>query len=653
MVGGSLLSSALNNSGIIDNKADYVAQGGPGSLVWNPYTVGTPTIGGGWAGSSAPSNMTYAPPSGAPYDPYRAVAKNAVPVTGRMATSSAAPASGGPQLSNYMTGPGGVMGSATPDRTIGSYINGPMGTVLGSGPNTRGDNGSSSTSLPQMVGNPTPLQYGAPSSSFNASAQLNDFNARAMASNFNAQAIKNQFAAEAMRNAFQAQAYQNSFRAQQAQLDQSQYGDVIQNSLNAAGGQGGVAQDTIGQMGTLGDALRAQMAGTGPSLAQLQLQEATDRNMSQMSGAIAAQRGINPGLANRAILNQGAAAQQASVNQSAQIRMAEQLAAQQQLAALLQNQGGLQIGQQQAGTQALGTAGGLQNEQNAARISNLMQSQGLDLNAILANQQAQMGAQQINWQSSSQNADLAQAAQAINAGVASQNADLANSAQQMNWGTANNNAQLAQAAQALNAQVSMGNQEAKNYAMGLNQQTSSLNANLGNSTNQINAGLATEQARLAMAAQQMQADIANGNAQRGLGVEQLRLQKSISNAGSAQQSQGQIMGMIGQGMASGASMPWARGGQIPGKAPFPGRDTPKNDVVKGALTPGEVVLPLSVTQAPDAPVRAYAFMRAIQENKKLPIYQRMVDRKAAASKQQKRPQQKAPQRPQQKPQPAR
>lgn len=60
------------------------------------------------------------------------------------------------------------------------------------------------------------------------------------------------------------------------------------------------------------------------------------------------------------------------------------------------------------------------------------------------------------------------------------------------------------------------------------------------------------------------------------------------------------------GKMSGAAM--AEGGLVPG-------DHPSNDIVPAMLSPGEIVLPRSVTQAPDAAKRAMAFVEAIKNSK--------------------------------------
>lgn len=56
------------------------------------------------------------------------------------------------------------------------------------------------------------------------------------------------------------------------------------------------------------------------------------------------------------------------------------------------------------------------------------------------------------------------------------------------------------------------------------------------------------------------------------------------------------------------------GGAIKGDATVAG-DSPRNDTVKAMLSPGEVVLPRSVTQAEDAPDKAKAFLDAIKKGK--------------------------------------
>lgn len=72
------------------------------------------------------------------------------------------------------------------------------------------------------------------------------------------------------------------------------------------------------------------------------------------------------------------------------------------------------------------------------------------------------------------------------------------------------------------------------------------------------------------------------------------------------------------GMAYGGMVPsYACGGEAPGKMARGGPvDSEKNDTVPAMLSPGEIVIPRSVTLAPDAPERAAAFVAAIMEHRK-------------------------------------
>lgn len=59
---------------------------------------------------------------------------------------------------------------------------------------------------------------------------------------------------------------------------------------------------------------------------------------------------------------------------------------------------------------------------------------------------------------------------------------------------------------------------------------------------------------------------------------------------------------------------YASGGAVPGKAQVDGND-PKNDKVHAMLSPGEIVLPRSVTQSPDMEKKALEFLRSLKSKK--------------------------------------
>jgi hypothetical protein len=103
-----------------------------------------------------------------------------------------------------------------------------------------------------------------------------------------------------------------------------------------------VGSDVRSQQMGLAQALQAQMAGQGPSLAQSQLKQATDRNIQQAM-AMSQQRGSNPFLAQRNVAQAAASAGQQAAAQSADIRSQEQMSAQQQLAGVTSQTRGADI----------------------------------------------------------------------------------------------------------------------------------------------------------------------------------------------------------------------------------------------------------------------------------------------------------------------
>jgi hypothetical protein len=294
--------------------------------------------------------------------------------------------------------------------------------------------------------------------------------------------------AEADRASDQANAMQTLSRQNVVSPTTQQMGQLA-GQQSAVGGQN-VTAGTVQQQQGLADVLRAQMAGQGPSLAQLQLQQATQQNAQNAASQIGSVRGINPAMAARGTVQAMQAGNQAAAMGSAQIRNAEQMQAQQQLGGVLNQMGGVQLGQQGTNIQGLaaagqtlgnqgqlnlgqqqtqlqglqgagnihlgagnlhlgtygtavnqfGTAGGLQNAQNSNILSNVQQQN--QINAGVAGQNAQLG---LAGQQLAQNAYMANQqnyldTQRINAGIYGQNANLGLGAQQINAGIAAGNA---------------------------------------------------------------------------------------------------------------------------------------------------------------------------------------------------------------------
>ena len=139
-------------------------------------------------------------------------------------------------------------------------------------------------------------------------------------------------------------AYQRNLQAKGYEYDpaafQDPYRDQNQQMLSErltgveGRGMGQAPSDFRGQQQALANQLALQAQGQGPSLAQGQLQQATDRNLAQAL-AMQATAGGDPAMAQRGLAMQRADLGQQAAMQATQTRMAEQMAAQQQLGGLL------------------------------------------------------------------------------------------------------------------------------------------------------------------------------------------------------------------------------------------------------------------------------------------------------------------------------
>lgn len=152
-------------------------------------------------------------------------------------------------------------------------------------------------------------------------------------------------------------------------------------------------------------------------------------------------------------------------------------------------------------------------------------------------------------------------------------------------------------AQANNMQQAAG-QSAQQRMLEQMQAQQQLQQMLGGTRGQ-DLGLASNQAQNNMGMQQMQSgqDFQYAN---------MNNQNRLANNAAA----GNFLGGIGQMAETYATKGKAHGGEI-GTGP----DDPANDTVPAMLSPGEVVLPLSVTQAEDAPERAKKFLEAIMKSR--------------------------------------
>lgn len=130
----------------------------------------------------------------------------------------------------------------------------------------------------------------------------------------------------------------------------------------------------------LAQVLQAQQRGQGPSVANLQLKEAMDKNAAMGAGQVASQKGINTGLAQRLINQNTSNIQQATGGQGALLRAQEQQQATANLGKLYNQMGTM----------------GIDNQRSLAGIINPAQQVEADSAAQNSKQRSQMAGTVLN-----------------------------------------------------------------------------------------------------------------------------------------------------------------------------------------------------------------------------------------------------------------
>lgn len=303
------------------------------------------------------------------------------------------------------------------------------------------------------------------------------------------------------------------------------------------------------QQASFGNTLLDQANGKGPNPAQAQFRANAQAAGQQAAGTIASARGINPALAARMGAQAEGASLQGAAGQAAQLQAQQQLAAQQAYEHSLEAQQGQQLSQEQLAQGNLNAQG-----QQAANTTNIGFTNA-GIQSGLTGQQAgieQAGGAQFNG-----------------AGGL--------------YGTAGGIGA---------SQASAGNTELATGVSGQGAQNQAVNAgSLGSQQITAEGKIADQKTKAAPL----------GGLANGLGA-------GIAGAAMAAAHGGEIPDQRAMSLAQ-ALM--ANGGQVPGQAEVAG-DSPRNDVVPTVLSPREVVLPRSVTMAPDAPARAAAFVEQLR-----------------------------------------
>ncbi len=130
----------------------------------------------------------------------------------------------------------------------------------------------------------------------------------------------------------------------------------------------------------LAQVLQAQQRGQGPSVANLQLKEAMDKNAAMGAGQVASQKGINTGLAQRLINQNTSNIQQSTGGQGAMLRAQEQQQATANLGNLYNQMG----------------AQGIDNQRSLAGVINPSQQVEADTSRQNAAQRSQIAGGLIN-----------------------------------------------------------------------------------------------------------------------------------------------------------------------------------------------------------------------------------------------------------------
>jgi hypothetical protein len=328
--------------------------------------------------------------------------------------------------------------------------------------------------------------------------------------------------------------------------------------VNALAQQGGLANqaNVINQ-------LQNVAAGTGPNPALAALQQATGQNIAAQNALMAGQRGgsRNVGLLARQAGQQGGALQQQAAGQGATLQAQQQLGALGQLGGLTSQQ----VAQQQAGLAGLGQFG-LQGQQNI-------------LGALAQQNQQRIAEQNAINQA---NAERAKAGSQFLGGILGSVGSLATG-----------------------GLSDIGSSLIDSFIPGLNK-----------------GGVVPEKPKYAMggmAANQPQSYIGqyfqNPNQMLGAinesdNLKDANLDYSTLNDGGAVNRDG----MYAQGGMAPMSL-MKQGGHVPGKAVVKG-DSYQNDIVDAKLSPGEIVIPRSIVNSPNAPEMAAKFVRDTLSKKK-------------------------------------
>lgn len=431
------------------------------------------------------------------------------------------------------------------------------------------------------------------------------------------------------------------------------------------------AQGTYNNQANLAQQLMAQSQGQGPNPAMDQLNQTTQQNVANQGAMMASQRGAssNPALMARQSAMQGANTQQQAAGQAATMGAQQQLAAEQGAAGVYSSQGNEALQQQsilqgaQAAQNATLTtgqlgAGGINSQvaaqnsgANAGFFGNLLggigggianmslahggmvkkMASGGSVNSEFATAPSFNAPQLAPKQNNMNAGDAAAFQKAIKGGYDYFSKPGAQTDEQAQEGYLDADAQLAHGYAAptmgpltsaqsgyADAQSTMGGTQLP--AVGGAAETGVGATSAGEAT-AAGEGAASDEGLESLASM-----VARGGRITKNGVQRfddggevndaIGIQNDATAAPYTAPTQASPKGLLSGLLAKGGQIPFSQallnGGTVPGEAEVKG-DSEKNDNQPTLLSPGEEVLPRSVTMAKDAPERAAAFVRHLQQ----------------------------------------
>ncbi len=398
--------------------------------------------------------------------------------------------------------------------------------------------------------------------------------------------------------------------------------NALNPQLAALHGIGNEAS-AYGQMQGLANQYQGLANGTGPNIALDQLNQTTGQNVANQAALMGGQRGAgaNAGLLARQIAQQGANTQQQAVGQAATMRAQQQLAAMQ----------GLQQQQGMLGNYAANEAGQQIGQTNA------YDQAAQNYQANLLNAAAGLNAANVNA-TSNQNT--------VNAGVAGQNAQTNGQmfGSMMN-GAGGMMAMMADGGEVADNGPQLDPDKVKQFLQGFG--APKTYAGGGEATDgpssfvgqymaggytpvQANANFASPAPVSLPTTPTYDSGGGKSGGGGGGGMGSLIGLAALLNTGGEAKLPGSNLGAYGAdgstaGMShyahGGAPNPKLQqshlkdGGKVHGKASVPG-DSLQNDTVKAQLSPGEIVIPRSIAQGPNAPARSAEFVRQVLVKKR-------------------------------------